>query len=145
MSDKLVAIARLTEKDQLSRFELGVCMAVYGWEDLTVAVQNQWGGPDSADKRDWLSGSIVELFEQLETVEEEDIEERLLQVMQDEFEVSVEDDTAYNVAESIIKIYNMCLEKDFSLVDSLYQRFLNKRPSTAPVQVIEELEVLDSE
>lgn len=62
MASVRAAKNQLTTPTQHSRFELGVCMAVYSWENLTVAVQSGWGGPDSADKRDWLTGSIVELY-----------------------------------------------------------------------------------
>ncbi|KAK9463020.1 Pre-rRNA-processing protein TSR2-domain-containing protein [Lipomyces oligophaga] len=148
MTTKLMAKSRLTSPIQQSRFDLGVCMAIHFWEALTVAVQNQWGGPDSSDKRDWLSGSIVELYETQESVDAEDIEDRLLQVMQDEFEVSVEDDSAYSTAEQIRRIFNQCMENDFSLVDSLYQKYQARQSlgsTAAPVQVVEQAEVSDDE
>ncbi|KAK9448977.1 Pre-rRNA-processing protein TSR2-domain-containing protein [Limtongia smithiae] len=141
------AKAQLITETQRARFELGVCMAVYNWEALTVAVQSLWGGPDSADKRDWLSGSIVELFETQTEVDSEDIESRLLQVMEDEFDTAVEDDTAYNVAEQIVKIFTQCKDSDFTIVDALYQRYLVKssRSTSAPVQIVEQAEVSDDD
>ncbi|KAK9383990.1 Pre-rRNA-processing protein TSR2-domain-containing protein [Kockiozyma suomiensis] len=148
MASVRAAKNQLTTPTQHSRFELGVCMAVYSWENLTVAVQSGWGGPDSADKRDWLTGSIVELYETHDEVDSEDIENRLLQVMEDEFEVSIEDDSAYGVAEQIVKIFTQCKESDFSLVDSLYQKYTarqNSRSTSAPVQIVEQPEVSDDD
>ncbi|KAK9371153.1 Pre-rRNA-processing protein TSR2-domain-containing protein [Lipomyces kononenkoae] len=141
MASGNVAKNLLTTPTQQARFELGVCMAVYDWEALSVAVQSFWGGPDSADKRDWMVGSIVELYERQQQVDSEDIEDRLLQIMEDEFEVAVEDDSAYDVAEKIIRIFSQCREGDFSLVDSLYDKYQRKanRPN-APVHVTEQAE-----
>ncbi|KAK9236746.1 Pre-rRNA-processing protein TSR2-domain-containing protein [Lipomyces kononenkoae] len=146
MASGQVAKSLLTTPTQQARFELGVCMAIYDWEALSVAVQNFWGGPESADKRDWMVGSIVELYEQQQEVDSEDIEDRLLQIMQDEFEVVVDDDSAYGVAEGIVRIFGQCTEGDFSLVDSLYQKYLNKanRPS-APVNVTEQVDYVSSD
>lgn len=42
-------------------------MALHMWPALTLAVENQWGGPDSADKRDWFAGAVAELFPDLGT------------------------------------------------------------------------------
>ncbi|KAK7204637.1 Pre-rRNA-processing protein TSR2-domain-containing protein [Myxozyma melibiosi] len=148
MASANIAKNQLTTPTQQSRFELGVCMAVYAWEILTVAVQSGWGGPDGADKRDWMTGSIVELYESQDEVDSEDIEARLLQVMEDEFEVAVEDDSAYSVAEQIVRIFAQCKENDFSLVDNLYQKYLakqNSRSTSAPVQVVEQAEVSDED
>ncbi|KAJ8098352.1 Pre-rRNA-processing protein TSR2-domain-containing protein [Lipomyces tetrasporus] len=146
MASVRVAKNKLTTPTQQSRFELGVCMAIYNWEALAVSVQSFWGGPDSADKRDWMVGSIVELYEQQEQVDAEDIEDRLLQIMEDEFEVAVEDDSAYDVAEKIVRIFGQCKEGDFSLVDSLYQKHQSKsNSSSAPVHVVEQEEVSGDE
>ncbi|KAK9330098.1 Pre-rRNA-processing protein TSR2-domain-containing protein [Lipomyces starkeyi] len=146
MASSQLAKNLLTTPTQHARFELGVCMAIYNWEALTVAVQSFWGGPDSEDKRDWMVGSIVELYEQQQQVDSEDIEDRLLQIMEDEFEVAVEDDSAYDVAEKIVRIFGQCREGDFSLVDSLYQKYQSKaNRSSAPVHVVEQEEVSGDE
>ncbi|KAK9479767.1 Pre-rRNA-processing protein TSR2-domain-containing protein [Lipomyces japonicus] len=138
-----IAKNELTTSVQLSRFELGVCMLVYKWEALTVAVQNQWGGPDSADKRDWASGAVVALYEEQDEVDEEDIETRLLQIMEDEFDVNVEDDTAYDTAQKIVKVFEQCKKNDFSTVDELYKEYEasgQRSRTSASVQVVEQQE-----
>lgn len=107
------------------RFELGVCMAIYGWENLQTAVDAQWGGADSADKRDWLVGSVVEMFED-SYIEVEDIEDRLIGVMEDEFGTVLQDESALPIGAKIITIYRECEKDDFSTVDSLYKAFMDK-------------------
>jgi pre-rRNA-processing protein TSR2 len=124
-------------------------------------VQNNWGGPDSSDKRDWFAGAVVELFPdvsaltpaQLQTktasqsqqpqqpaaaaagtngagVEEpdqEDVEAVLLQVMLDEFEVNVEDDSAFEVAEQVVRMRGECLRGKFDEVEALRRRWEGKK------------------
>ncbi|KAI0477837.1 Pre-rRNA-processing protein TSR2-domain-containing protein [Xylariaceae sp. FL0804] len=51
-----------------SQFEQGVAIALHLWPALTIAVQNGWGGPDGADKRDWLAGVVVDMFPSLASV-----------------------------------------------------------------------------
>lgn len=128
-------------------------MSLHLWPSLTLAVQNHWGGPDSEDKRDWFAGAIAELFPDLSTspaalaalrsskqqsvsksngsggdttTEEPDletVEEVLLQVMFDEFEVNVEDESAFSVAEQIIRLRKQCAKGKFDEVEELSQRY----------------------
>lgn len=113
------------DKKKQARFELGVCMAVYGWDNLQTAVEAQWGGADSADKRDWLVGNVVEMFDE-SYLECEDIEDRLVGVMEDEFGTVLEDDSALPVAAQVISIWRECDKGDFSTVDALYKLYQEK-------------------
>lgn len=72
------------------------------WPALSVAVSNNWGGPDSADKRDWLAGTISTLFDERPDTDVFDVEDVLLQVMADEFDVEVQDESEVKVAEEIV-------------------------------------------
>jgi len=64
-------------------------------------VQNEWAGPESANIRDWLAGVIVDRFSfpstATKTPEPEDVEQLLSQIVEDEFELRLEDDSAYQV------------------------------------------------
>ncbi|KAK2599245.1 hypothetical protein N8I77_011015 [Diaporthe amygdali] len=132
-----------------SRFEQGVALSLNLWPALTLAVQNNWGGADSADKRDWFAGQVVEQFppftataangtsqaqtqtqqqqqQQNGNQEEPDaeyLEELMLQVMLDEFEVNVDDDTAYDVAAEIVRLRGQCARGSFDEVDRLLARW----------------------
>jgi pre-rRNA-processing protein TSR2 len=121
------------------KFDLGVWLTLSKWEALNVAVQNLWGGPDSADKRDWFAGAVSELFtdETSNTPETEDVEERLLQIMEDEFEVVVDDGSSTLVADRIMAIWQETGEGNFRTVDALHTEFQEKknRPSNHPVKV----------
>ncbi|KAI1325024.1 Pre-rRNA-processing protein TSR2-domain-containing protein [Xylariaceae sp. FL0255] len=164
-----------------AQFEQGVAISLHLWTSLTIAVQNQWGGPDSADKRDWLAGVIVDMFpsfvdlaapvtnpststtaaapsssssskpkNQPQLPEEplaDDIEETLLQVLFDEFEVNVDDQSGAEVADRIMKCRSQCSTGDFSLVEELRSKWVEgkgkkvvMKESAAPDQETDEEE-----
>ena len=135
-------------------------------------MQNNWGGPDSADKRDWFAGAVVELFPDVSTLtpaqlaskissqqtqpqaqaqqgqgqqgqgqgqsqngagtaveeaDQEDVEAVLQQVMLDEFEVNVDDDSAFEVAEQVVRLRGECLRGRFDEVDALRRRWEGRK------------------
>jgi len=104
-----------------SKFELGVSLTLQAWPALTLAVQNQWGGPDSADKRDWFAGAICELFPSHADLES--VEDRLLQIMDDEFEVAPDDDSVSHVADRIMLIWEETNTGEFGTVNAMYERW----------------------
>ncbi|KAL2264798.1 hypothetical protein VTJ83DRAFT_7308 [Remersonia thermophila] len=148
-----------------ANFEQGIALALHLWPALTLAVQNNWGGPDSADKRDWFAGAISELFPDVSRLtpaqlalkiqqqaqqqsqsqpsqataqdgpagaaagaaadepDQEDIETVLLQVMLDEFEVDVDDSSAWELAETIVRLRADCLRGRFDEVEALRKRW----------------------
>lgn len=87
------------DEKQQARFELGVSMMVYKWEALEVAVANSWGGPSSAEKRDWITAIVVDLFKSEKIVDAATIEETLLYAMIDEFDTNVEDESTVPIAQ----------------------------------------------
>jgi len=107
-----------------AQFELGISLVLFNWTALRLAVQNGWGGPESEDKRDWLAGAVWELFEKEDNLPAMfDVEDLLQQVMQDEFEVILEDDSAIQIAGEIIRIYEECSVGDFKSVLTLFESF----------------------
>jgi pre-rRNA-processing protein TSR2 len=82
-----------------------VSLHLFAWPALTLAVQNAWGGDKqtSSDKRDWLAGAVSDLLTSNppQIADVSDLEEVLLQVMNDEFEIVVDDGSAEEVARKI--------------------------------------------
>lgn len=111
---------------QQGKFELGVCMAIHKWDELTTAVDNSWGGPNSADKRDWLSGVVIDLFDE-KAVDILLIEETLLYAMVDEFDTEIDNDSAMEIGDLIIKLYRDCAIENYSRVDELYSKYQTKQ------------------
>jgi pre-rRNA-processing protein TSR2 len=100
-------------------------------------VQNNWGGPSSSDKRDWFAGAVVELFESRPETDLEDVETVLLQVMLDEFEVNVDDESAFEVAEQIMRLRRDVGRGDFAEVELMRARWEKKGGKEVKFQVQE--------
>jgi pre-rRNA-processing protein TSR2 len=105
-----------------------------------VAITNQWGGPDSSDKRDWLAGQISELFANDAQTDTEDVEVMLLQVLEDEFGIRLEDESEVAVAKDIFAIRKEVGEGNFETVERLQRKWEarnGKEVATGNVQVRE--------
>ncbi|KAI4151655.1 MAG: hypothetical protein LQ341_000872 [Variospora aurantia] len=117
----------LTNSEKIqSKFDLSIALALSAWPALTLSVQNSWGGPLSSEKRDWFAGAISDLFSSPPddaTIDVEYLEEFLLQVMDDEFEVNVEDDSGAEIASKILGLRKLTLQGDFGMVDEMLARW----------------------
>ncbi|KFY46165.1 hypothetical protein V494_00572 [Pseudogymnoascus sp. VKM F-4513 (FW-928)] len=112
-----------TLEQKSAQLDLGISLSLALWPALTLAVQNNWGGPNSSDKRDWFGGAISEYVTSSAEVDEEDVEAMLVQVMLDEFEVAVDDGSAGEVADDIIRIRGECEKGNFGGVEELKRRW----------------------
>lgn len=106
-----------------SKLDLSISLSLHLWPALSLAVSNNWGGPSSSDKRDWLAGVLSDLFLSDPETDAVDVEEVLLQVMQDEFDVVVDDGSAGDTAERILELRADCLKGEFGAVQALYERW----------------------
>lgn len=104
---------------------------IFSWPALSLAVQNQWGGPDSEGKREWLAGVISDMFTERPSTVAEDIEDTLAQVMDEEFEVVVDDGSIEETAEKIMRLHEATARGDFDVVDTLHAAWLEKKGSLA--------------
>ncbi|OMH86285.1 Pre-rRNA-processing protein TSR2 [Zancudomyces culisetae] len=101
-------------------FVEGVDHVFTKWTALALAVKQEWGGPDSVAKRDWMVDAVVQEFDTKGTkIDQEYIEDLLLQIMEDEFECNIEDGSERDVSALILQIYKQCIRGDFTLVDKL--------------------------
>ena len=96
---------------------------------MTLAVQNSWGGPDSSEKRDWFAGAISDLFEVTPDADVEYLEEFMLQIMNDEFEINIEDQSGEEIAAKIVGLRKSTLQGDFQAVDEMYQQWAERQAS----------------
>lgn len=125
------------DEKQQARFELAVSMMLYKWDDLEIAVDNGWGGPESAEKRDWLTAIIVDLFKNGKIVDAALIEETMLYAMVDEFDTNVEDDSALPIAVGIITRYKECAQGNYSVLEELYTKWQEKQKHRHHVKHVE--------
>ena len=90
-------------------FARGVIARLAYWPALRIAVDQLWGGPESAAKRTWLASVLVDDFEDApsaaDTPDADYVEDRFLQVMADEFDAVLEDGSAEAVAKDLVRLW----------------------------------------
>ncbi|KAI0829226.1 Pre-rRNA-processing protein TSR2-domain-containing protein [Trametes gibbosa] len=87
-------------------FARGVIARLAYWPALRIAVDQGWGGPESAEKRTWLASVIVDDFEeQTPAPDLVWVEDRLLQIMAEEFDTVLEDGSSEAVAKDVVKLW----------------------------------------
>lgn len=90
---------------------------------LWITVNHGWGGPESTGKRTWLASVIVDAFEeQVPLPDAYYVEETLLQVLADEFEMVLEDDSVEGIAKDIVQLWDDSHFGKLDLLESLEKR-----------------------
>ena len=127
-------------------FDNGIWYALSLWPALHVACQNGWGGENTSDKKDWFAGAVSTLFGERKDIDQDDLEIFLLQIMQDEFDCNVEDESEVEVARTMMALRKRLMERDLSYAKELEQRWKNRGQMKMNIQVIDnEQEVDDDE
>lgn len=123
-------VATTTPNQLSSQIDLLVSLHLWAWPALTLAIQNAWGGSAqiAADKRDWFAGAVSELLTSTppQLADVGDLEEVLLQVMFDEFEVVVDDGSAEQTARGIWGGMNKLINGDVSELQDMYVKWEEK-------------------
>jgi pre-rRNA-processing protein TSR2 len=118
-------------------------LTLAGWPALSLAIQNSWGGPESSQKRDWFAGALSDLVATTPSADLDSayVEEFLLQVMQDEFEVVVDDGSAAEIAELLLERRQRVMTGDGAEVERLMEAWREKQRNGGErikAQIIEE-------
>lgn len=92
-----------------------------------MAVASSWGGPTSSDKRDWLCGAISDMLGERPETDAEDLEDVLVQVMSDEFDVVVDDESAAGVAREIMEIRRLTARGETARVKEMWEDWVSKK------------------
>ena len=114
-------------------FARGVIAILDLWPALTIAVSEQWGGPESAQKRTWMASTILDEWEsrinyltttsppQIDPkdaddppLDIDDLGDMINQMMSDEFEANIEDGSIDVVANDIIQLWRGLLSPSTS-------------------------------
>ncbi|KAH9989395.1 Pre-rRNA-processing protein TSR2-domain-containing protein, partial [Russula compacta] len=83
-------------------FARGVIARLELWPALRIAVEQNWGGPSSREKRRWLASEMVDATKPPDA---EYIALMLAQVLEDEFDASFEDGSVEVVARDIVALW----------------------------------------
>lgn len=68
------------------------------------------------------------------------VEEFLLQVMNDEFEIVLEDESAQEIAAKIVGLRKLTLQGDFKMVDDMYARWKDRQSGGSGAVMIQHVE-----
>jgi pre-rRNA-processing protein TSR2 len=135
----------------IALFARGVLAILDLWPALTIAVREEWGGPDSADKKTWIASTIIDEFESRASylssssdassssapqvvdpatandppLDYDDLADLINQMMSDEFESNIEDGSIDAVASDLVR---------------LWRDILQPAPGAQPSTVVEALE-----
>lgn len=125
---------------QILLFARAVLSILSLWPALTIAVKEQWGGPESADKRTWLASTLIDEFESRaqflpgtsppivdpksdHPLDFDEIADLLHQVMSDEFDANIEDESIELVAKDLGRVWGLIVEgKGEGAVEELEKR-----------------------
>ena len=111
--------------------DLGITLAIHNWPALTMAVQSNWGGPTAGDKRDWLCGAISDMINERPETDAEDLEDVLGQVMNDEFDVVVDDESAVPVAAKIMEVRALVARGEYGPIQEMWETWQKKSQQKA--------------
>lgn len=126
--------------DVSSQIDNLISLHLHLWPALTVAIQNAWGTSSPAlgeDKRAWFAGALSDLFTQNQIRDVEDLEDIMEQVMSDEFEVVVDDDSLEETARGIWTGRAKILQGDASEVSRLMGVWEEKRNKKTKLQIVQ--------
>ena len=103
---------------------------MFSWPALSIAVDNGWAGSDSAEKREWFVGVICDMFTEKADTSLDDVQEMLLDIMDEEFQVVLEDDSDYDVAQRIMQLRDSTSQGDFTFVDQVHAAWEKRKGNT---------------
>ncbi|KAK4619434.1 Pre-rRNA-processing protein TSR2 [Fulvia fulva] len=132
-----------TPEQLQSAFDNSIWYLLSLWPILHDAVSNGWGGPESTDKRDWFAGAISDLLNSRKEpdgpgTDQEDMEVFLLQIMQDEFDCFVEDESEVKVAGEILLVWKrMREERSLDAAREVEHRYRNRGQMRSSIKVQE--------
>lgn len=119
----------------MTLFARGTIALINLWPALKLAVSEQWGGPESAEKRVWMISEVVDYFESClpdtknastttpeelaGIVDQDDLADLLENMIKDEFDVDFDDGSLDHVAGDIVKLWKKIVSGDKAMVDEL--------------------------
>ncbi|KGO76165.1 Pre-rRNA-processing protein TSR2 [Penicillium italicum] len=131
--------------DATSYLDLAITLTINNWPALSLAVQSNWGGPNSSEKRDWLCGAISDMLADRPETDAADLEEVLVQVMSDEFDVAVDDESAADIADLIMELKAQTDRGEFGTIQQMLEKFQKKSQNRSAAAQFQKVETADED
>ncbi|KAG2497886.1 hypothetical protein HYH03_004152 [Edaphochlamys debaryana] len=100
-------------------FEEGARLLFRKWTALTLAVENQWGGTNSAEKAEALFHDCMEWFYKKREHYADELEEELDDALLQDFNVEAEDGSPRQVSEGLVKLYQELVGGSMAFLEHL--------------------------
>lgn len=152
-------------------FARGVVAILDLWPALSIAVTEQWGGPESAEKRTWMASTIIDEWEQRTSylpsqpdqplqvdpadakdpaLDLDDLGDLLNQMITDEFDAKIEDGSIDSIANDMIRLWHDLLIPPTSItperiIVALEEKAASRRKSGVRVSKGGDIEEVDEE
>ncbi|KAJ2740787.1 rRNA accumulation- protein [Coemansia sp. BCRC 34301] len=101
----------------------GVDHILAKWTALGLAVEHSWGGQKTEEKREDMVDEIVNYFDEVvkknKAPEPLDLQELLLDIVEEDFNISLEDESEQEVSAVLCKLFAECRAGNFATVDRL--------------------------
>ncbi|XP_076805505.1 pre-rRNA-processing protein TSR2 homolog [Clavelina lepadiformis] len=91
---------------EASYFYTGIQAVLKSWTALQLAISHSFAGPYSNEKAQWLVGVIETFFKENADIDPIDLEDFIGEIMSNEFNTLIEDDSLKNVASKICHLYS---------------------------------------
>jgi pre-rRNA-processing protein TSR2 len=101
----------LTKDELIEEFRAGVTATLRSWSALRTAAESGWGGGQSQEKAEVLRQSIYEHLNESvfpPKMDVYDLEDALAIYMEEEFSITLEDNSERQVADTLIRMHNDC-------------------------------------
>jgi pre-rRNA-processing protein TSR2 len=132
----------LTKDELIEEFRAGVTATLRSWSALRTASESGWGGGQSQEKAEVLRQSIYEHLNESVVppkMDVYDLEDALAIYMEEEFSITLEDNSERQVADTLIRMHNDCFgeKHDPTLCRQIVEaaNLAAQQIATMPIQV----------
>jgi len=132
----------IEKQKMIEDFRAGVTATLRSWTSLRNAVDSGWGGTNSQEKADILRQSIYEHLDGTTfppKMDQSDLEDALVIYMEEEFSITLEDNSEKQIADVLLRMYEDCFsdKKDPTLCRKIVNSSIQASESIGsyPVQV----------
>ncbi|XP_028669150.2 pre-rRNA-processing protein TSR2 homolog [Erpetoichthys calabaricus] len=119
------------------------------WPVLKIAVENGFGGVYSQQKADWMVGAVQQYFFDNVDLQQYEVEDFLAELLNNEFDTVVEDDSLPQVALQICKLFSSCSQGHLievqAKIDELIQKKITTKVNVVAAKGLDEEEEESSE
>lgn len=129
------AVDAAVQANPIPTFARGAVAILELWPALRLAVAEELGGPESAEKRTWMASEVVDYFESAfgrererkestdesrgDIIDVDDLADMLFGMVSDEFDLDLEDKSEEEVAKQIVKLWKAVVRGETLQVEEL--------------------------